>query len=114
MRGREDDTKRKPSDEPSSREKKKEDPTENDSYKPISLKDVLGANPGITLPEAVIRLNAYNSAVAKGEKPPPISGNQISSSIMPTMLPSGLPVSVVSNLGILPDGGALTKPHREL
>lgn len=81
-------------------------------YKPITLKDVMSANPGITLPEAVIKLNAYNSAVARGEQPPPISNAQSSSSSLSSVLPSGLSLTAAGGLSTMPD--ALTKPHREL
>jgi hypothetical protein len=75
-------------------------------YKQINLKDVLNANPGISIPEAVVLLNAYNSAVVRGEVPPPLSGVGTNSNF-----PSS---SSGSSMHILPDGSALTKPHREL
>jgi hypothetical protein len=67
------------------------------------LKDIITANPGITMPEAVARLNAYNTALAKGEQPPPISGT----------LPSGMTIPTTS-FGVVGEGGVATKPHREL
>lgn len=72
----------------------------------------MSANPGITLPEAVVKLNAHNSALARGEQPPPIANPHSLSSVLSSILPSGLPLTAAGNLGSMPD--ALTKPHREL
>lgn len=72
------------------------------ALKPITLKDVISANPGISMPEAVMRLNAHNLAVSRGEPPPPLSGS----------LPVPLTSFAAGNL--LGDGGAATKPHREM
>ena len=33
-------------------------------YKPLKLKDIIAANPGISIPEAVQKLNAHNAAAA--------------------------------------------------
>ena len=53
----------------------KSQPTESYSGpKPVTLKEIISASPGISMPEAVIRLNAYNSAIARGEVPPPLNG----------------------------------------
>jgi hypothetical protein len=59
-----------------SRFDKKEDTTRTteNGVKLISLKDIMTANPGISMPEAVIRLNAYNTAVTRGLPPPSIVG----------------------------------------
>lgn len=56
------------------------------------------ANPGISMPEAVVRLNMYNSAVVRNEIPP-----SLSTSAIPT----------VNSLGLM-DSNILTKPHREI
>lgn len=109
---RDDDDKDKPSGSANSEEEPK--------YKQITLKDIITANPGISMPEAVVRLNAYNSAVVQNQVPPSISINGSSSTAavaaaMATAAP-GLSVSMLGALGtnLLPDGGAATKPHREI
>jgi RNA recognition motif-containing protein len=61
-----------------------------------------------SLPDAVIRLNAYNSSLARGEFPPPLSGNIMASALMTSSMPSGV------SLGVSGEGGTLTKPHREI
>lgn len=64
------------------------------------------------MPEAVIRLNAYNTAVAKGVQPPPISGN--GKIEMSSVLPSGVPLSSVSILNTQSEEAIASKPHREI
>jgi RNA recognition motif-containing protein len=56
----------------------------------------------------VIRLNAYNSSIARGEFPPPLSGNIMATALMTSSMPSGV------SLGVSGEGGTLTKPHREI
>lgn len=59
------------------------------------------------MPEAVMRLNAYNRALAEGLPPPPITGKPASGGGAGGMMGGGL-------LNPLLDNAALTKPHREL
>ena len=63
------------------------------------------ANPGISMPEAVVRMNAHNAALAKGINP----------SQMVT-LASVYGMGAIPGLGggLLGEGGPMTKPHREL
>jgi len=67
------------------------------------------ANPGISMPEAVVRLNAHNAALARGLTPTPITGLGALSGMY-----GGSSVSVLGAGGILGEGGPATKPHREL
>lgn len=90
-------------------------------FKPVGLKDIMSANPGISMPEAVVRLNAYNTAVARGEEPPSLTG-ALPINTGPAILPLGMnhmaggPVGVNALAHSLGggEGGAATKPHREL
>jgi hypothetical protein len=85
------------------------------------LKDIIAANPGISLPEAVVRLNAYNTAVARGLDPGSMNGEiqYTGPSILPlgmANLPSAAMHSIGVN-GVASIGGVgdpSTKPHREL
>jgi hypothetical protein len=99
-------------------------------FKQISLRDVIAANPGISVPEAVMRLNAYNTAVARGEPPPPITAPTpgpthipaVAAAPIPTtpfITHSHIPTTIPPNglgltMGIGAIGDAATKPHREL
>jgi len=91
--------------------------------KQITLRDVISANPGISVPEAVMRLNAYNTAVARGLTPDPITvpsqqaaaiAAVASSGGLNSLLGAPLNPAVLGNLGVIGEGGATTKPHREL
>ncbi len=65
----------------------------------MTLKDIISANPGISMPEAVMKLNSYNSAIARGENPPPLYGQTVLGS---------------TQAATLGEGGALTKSQREM
>jgi len=65
----------------------------------VTLKDIISANPGISMPEAVMKLNSYNSAIARGENPPPLYGQTVLGS---------------TQAATLGEGGALTKSQREI
>lgn len=45
--------------------------------KKITVNDIMKANPGMTFPEAVIRLNEYNTAVLNGLPPPSLTGSTV-------------------------------------
>jgi hypothetical protein len=75
------------------------------------LKDIIMANPGISMSEAVIRLNAYNSAVARNEQPPPLGGSILASTLTSTSsMPAGVSLGVIG----IGEGGMGTKSHREM
>lgn len=90
------------------------------------MKDVIAANPGISMPEAVARLNAYNSAIARGEVPPPLSASAAALHSLALQsvgaLPVGMPLlanPLLVNPGHMnpllgAPGDAATKPHREI
>jgi hypothetical protein len=78
------------------------------------LKDIISAYPGISLAEAAQRLNAHNSAIALGLPPPSLPGvnDKVSTGFA---APFSVPSLGVSSIGgVLGEGGAVTKPHREL
>ena len=89
---------------PSERRKDKNGAKEeaNKGPKPLTLKDIISVYPGISLAEAAQRLNAHNSALAMG-LPPPTPGG---------LDPSAILVGGMNTL--IGEGGAATKPHREL
>lgn len=83
------------------------------------------ANPGIPMPEAILRMNAHNAALANGEQPPPLTdpnplgytnpylhtnNNNNNGSVTNAITAVGAAV-LTANQG---EGGAVTKPHREL
>jgi hypothetical protein len=78
------------------------------------LKDIIAAYPGISLAEAAQRLNAHNSAIAMGAMPPggpslPNAANAAVAASAMAQLTSSVGIG-----GVIGEGGALTKPHREL
>jgi hypothetical protein len=76
---------------------------QNVGPKPITLKDIISANPGLSISDAVIRLNAYNTAIARGELPPPLTGY-----LLPNALISSAPLTVLTT------DEAATRSHREM
>jgi hypothetical protein len=116
-------------------EKEKRD--KEDGTKRITLKDILTAHPGISMPEAVQRLNAYNTAAAAGlvdkaiaqaalAGPSSSSSAHIDASgqLDPNAAAKAAAdavqalnaqlVSVQGPFGVAGEGGGLTKPHREV
>lgn len=75
----------------------------------MTLKDIISSNPGISLAEAAQRLNAHNTALAMGMAPPGSGGESMPISAMPPNM-----AGLAGLGGIVGEGGALTKPHREL
>jgi len=109
-----------------SKKRTAEEDNEPGKPKPISLRDIIAANPGISVPEAAVRLNAYNTAVARGQPPPPLSapiqGAPVAHGVIPG-IPApvgGMPVPTIPGLvppiptGPMGEGGAATKAQREL
>jgi splicing factor U2AF subunit len=93
------------------------------SAKPVTLKDVIAANPGISMPEAVVRLNAYNSAIARGEVPPPLSASAqiLRTLIAPPIMTMNnplqnplLPANILTSLQTQNPQDIASKPHREV
>lgn len=109
--------------------------------KRITLKDILTANPGISIPDAVQRLNVYNTAAALSSGPvdPSVASAALAGPSGGGMsnvdLMGGLPVdpssaamaaaqavaalnaqvvSISGPFGVAGEGGAVTKPHREV
>lgn len=92
--------------------------------KQITLRDIIAANPGISVPEAVMRLNAYNTAVARGLVPDPITTPSHQSAAIAAVAGGGIlglggvaplmNAAALGSLGVIGEGGAVTKPHREL
>lgn len=92
--------------------------------KQITLRDIIAANPGISVPEAVMRLNAYNTAVARGLVPDSITAPSQQAAAIAAVAGGGLlglggaapliNVAALGTLGVIGEGGAVTKPHREL
>ena len=92
--------------------------------KQITLRDIIAANPGISVPEAVMRLNAYNTAVARGLVPDPITTPSQQSAAIAAVAGGGIlglggaapliNAAALGSLGVIGEGGAATKPHREL
>lgn len=89
----------------------------------LTLLEVMNMNPGISMPDAVLLLNAYNSAVARGEEPPSISGIVGSEGLAASknLTPGAASaIAAVSSMGmsaagtVMGEGGATTKPHREM
>lgn len=78
------------------------------------------------MPEAVARLNAYNSAIARGEVPPPLSASAAALHSLALQsvgaMPVGMPLlanPLLANPGHMnpllgAPGDAATKPHREI
>jgi len=84
------------------------------------------------MPEAVNRLNAYNTAVAQGLMPPTVDANTAaavangvlgvgsmfsSNPLLPTAAANALAAvsaAAIGNMGVVGEGGVATKPHREL
>jgi splicing factor U2AF subunit len=96
----------------------------NSKPKPVTLRDIIAANPGISVAEAAIRLNAYNTAVARGLTPDPIdapiqgaaaaTGGAVAALAMSNPLLGGLPGLPGAPMGFAGEGGAATKAQREL
>eukprot|EP01038_Epipyxis_sp_PR26KG_P005947 gene5947-8196_t len=105
----------KPTEDKANTESKAEE--KKDEFKLLTLRDVLEAAPGISMPEAVLRLNAYNSAVARGAVPPPLTA-PAPPPIQPANGMNSLASFNGSNLGningLIGEGGALTKAQREI
>jgi splicing factor U2AF subunit len=89
----------------------------------VTLKDVIAANPGISMPEAVVRLNAYNSAIVRGEIPPPLSASAqiLHSMVAPSMIAMNnplqlqmLPSNLLNTLQPQNPQDIVSKPHREI
>lgn len=91
------------------------------------MKDIITAYPGISIAEAAQRLNAHNSALAGisvsppgtayPQAPPlPMTGapNGESSGMTALGTQIGNPLMLGGMGGMVGEGGALTKPHREL
>ena len=121
-------------------EKEKKDKA--DGVKRITLKDILTANPGISMPDAVQRLNVYNTAAAMSTGPldPSVASTALTGSSSGPhsgmeMYYGGYPVDpssaamaaaqavaalnaqvvgVSGPFGVMGDGGSVTKPHREV
>ena len=55
------------------------------TIKRITLKEILTANPGIAMPDAISRLNAYNTAAVSGYIPPAVIAAAV-----PSLLPPGM------------------------
>lgn len=121
-------------------EKEKKDKA--DGVKRITLKDILTANPGISMPDAVQRLNVYNTAAAMSTGPldPSVASTALSgpsngvsggmemyygghpvdpntAAMAAAQAVAALNAQVVGAggpFGVIGAGGAITKPHREV
>ena len=121
-------------------EKEKKDKA--DGVKRITLKDILTANPGISMPDAVQRLNVYNTAAAMSAGPldPSVASTALSgpsnggsggmemyygghpvdpntAAMAAAQAVAALNAQVVGAggpFGVIGAGGAITKPHREV
>jgi len=93
----------------------------------MTLKDIIAANPGISIAEAAQRLNAHNSALAAATATTSISASSsaVTNPALALASGSGVPMnpllaSLLSSVptpgigGLIGEGGAVTKPHREL
>ena len=129
------------------REKEREDKAMQDKKekeegtKRITLKDILTANPGISIPDAVQRLNVYNTAAALGQIDAAVASAALAGPAtsapmsVDLLLNGGIPVDPLSAamaaaqavaalnaqvvgasgpFGVAGEGGAVTKPHREV
>ena len=82
------------------REKKVEEPNDP-ALKPLTLKEIIAMNPGISLPEAAQKLNAHNTAIA-------LAAASLSATISAATMP-------LMGLGsLVGEGGSATKSQREL
>lgn len=120
-------------------EQEKEKKDKEEGVKRITLKDILTANPGISIPDAVQRLNVYNTAAAMGQLDASTAAAALASpaggSGTDFLLNGGVPLdpssaamaavqavaalnaqvtSVSGPFGVAGEGGAVTKPHREV
>jgi splicing factor U2AF 65 kDa subunit len=92
-----------------------------DQPKKITLKDIMAANPGISLQEAISKLSSYNTAVAMGI---PVSELSSLGHLAPVDMgpnaqqllnAAAINASITGLSGIMGDSSsALSKPHREL
>ena len=95
----------------------------SDAPKKVTVHDILKVNPGMTLPEAVAKLNSYNTAIASGLPPPPLTGPTIMPNVQlisptyntPAMMAAAAVNATITGLPpVTGESGSLTKPHREL
>lgn len=92
--------------------------------RPATLKDIITANPGISMPDAIVRLNEHNTALAKGLPPPPLNaaeaarqGYYSSTGQQPQDAANAIAAlsgNVPGPLGVTPEGPPETRQHREL